>query len=47
MPIATTTPGASLRSSRDYLLVRIDFQSQMAFATKYIMAKLLLNPTEL
>ena len=40
---ATTTPGASLLSPTDHLLVLIDFQSQMAFATKSISTELLRN----
>ena len=40
---AATTPGASLLSPTDHLLVLIDFQSQMAFATKSISTELLRN----
>ncbi len=40
---ATATPGASLLSPTDHLLVLIDFQSQMAFATKSIATELLRN----
>ena len=36
MPIATPTPGKRLISPADHTLVMIDFQSQMAFATKSI-----------
>jgi nicotinamidase-related amidase len=42
-PIATATPGKSLISPTDHLLVMIDFQSQMAFATKSIDTTLLRN----
>ncbi|WP_404366588.1 hydrolase [Sphingomonas sp. MMS24-J45] len=40
---ASATPGASLLSPTDHTLVLIDFQSQMAFATKSIGAELLRN----
>lgn len=40
---ATATPGASLISPTDHTLVLIDFQSQMAFATKSIATELLRN----
>ena len=40
---ATPTPGKSLISPTDHTLVLIDFQSQMAFATKSISAELLRN----
>ncbi len=40
---ATATPGESLLSPTDHLLVLIDFQSQMAFATKSISTELLRN----
>ncbi len=40
---AAATPGASLLSPTDHLLVLIDFQSQMAFATKSISTELLRN----
>ena len=44
MPIiATPTPGKTLLSPSDHALVLIDFQSQMAFATKSIDATLLRN----
>lgn len=43
MPIATPTPGATLLSPTDHALILIDFQSQMAFATKSIDATLLRN----
>ena len=36
MPIATATPGKTLLSPADHTLLMIDFQSQMAFATKSI-----------
>jgi hypothetical protein len=35
-PTATATPGKSLISPDNHALVLIDFQSQMAFATKSI-----------
>ena len=38
---ATPVPGASLISPADHTLVLIDFQSQMAFATKSIAPELL------
>ena len=38
---ATATPGAKLLTPKDHLLIMIDFQSQMAFATKSIDAVLL------
>ena len=40
---ATPTPGKSLISPTDHTLVLIDFQSQMAFATKSIAPELLRN----
>ena len=40
---ATTTPGKSLLTPSDHTLVMIDFQSQMAFATKSIDPVLLRN----
>lgn len=40
---ATPTPGKSLITADDHTLVMIDFQSQMAFATKSISAELLRN----
>jgi nicotinamidase-related amidase len=40
---ATPTPGKSLISADDHTLVMIDFQSQMAFATKSISTELLRN----
>ncbi|MBY8823660.1 isochorismatase family protein [Sphingomonas colocasiae] len=44
MPLtATPTPGKSLLSPTDHALVLIDFQSQMAFATKSIDPTLLRN----
>ncbi|RZA06199.1 MAG: hydrolase [Proteobacteria bacterium] len=36
MPKAQATPGKTLLNAQDHLLVMIDFQSQMAFATKSI-----------
>lgn len=42
-PPATATPGKSLISPDNHALVLIDFQSQMAFATKSISAELLRN----
>lgn len=36
MPTATAVPGRSLLSPKDHTLILIDFQSQMAFATKSI-----------
>jgi len=41
--IATPTPGKTLLSPTDHALVLIDFQSQMAFATKSIAPELLRN----
>ena len=43
MPTASTTPAASLLSPADHTLIMIDFQSQMAFATRSIDAVLLRN----
>ncbi|RAI02552.1 hydrolase [Acuticoccus sediminis] len=43
MPAATPTPGKTLLSPNDHTLILIDFQSQMAFATKSIDATLLRN----
>jgi nicotinamidase-related amidase len=43
MPKATPTPGSSLLSPTDHSLILIDFQSQMAFATKSIAPELLRN----
>jgi nicotinamidase-related amidase len=40
---ATAAPGKSLLSPNDHILVLIDFQSQMAFATKSIAPELLRN----
>jgi nicotinamidase-related amidase len=40
---ATATPGVSLLSPNDHVLLMIDFQSQMAFATKSIEPTLLRN----
>ena len=43
MPTARPTPGAGLLSPTDHTLILIDFQSQMAFATKSIDAIVLRN----
>lgn len=43
MPTATAKPGKSLVSPTDHMLVLIDFQSQMGFATKSIAPELLRN----
>ena len=44
MPIkATPTPGSALITPSDHILILIDFQSQMAFATKSIDAVTLRN----
>lgn len=43
MPFATPVPGSLLLSPTDHALILIDFQSQMAFATKSIDATLLRN----
>jgi nicotinamidase-related amidase len=43
MPNATPTPGKLLLSPSDHTLIMIDFQSQMAFATKSIDAVVLRN----
>lgn len=43
MPTAKPTPGKSLLSPTDHTLILIDFQSQMAFATKSIDAVTLRN----
>lgn len=43
MPKATTTPGKRLITPQDHTLIMIDFQSQMAFATKSIDAVTLRN----
>lgn len=40
---ATPTPGKSLISPTDHMLILIDFQSQMSFATKSIAPELLRN----
>jgi nicotinamidase-related amidase len=40
---ATPTPGSKLLTPHDHLLIMIDFQSQMAFATKSIDAVMLRN----
>src|ERR1700734_3295066 len=36
MPVATPAAGSKLISPKDHTLILIDFQSQMAFATKSI-----------
>jgi hypothetical protein len=36
MPTATAAPGKALLTPTDHTLIMIDFQSQMAFATKSI-----------
>ena len=41
MSLATATPAPALLSPTDHALVLIDFQSQMAFATKSIAPELL------
>ena len=43
MPTATPTPGRTLLSPTDHTLIMIDFQSQMAFATKSIDPVMLRN----
>lgn len=43
MPTATPTPGATLLSPADHILILIDYQSQMSFATKSIDAVNLRN----
>ncbi|WP_394788731.1 hydrolase [Rhodoferax sp.] len=43
MPTAVATPGKTLLNPSDHALILIDFQSQMAFATKSIDAVLLRN----
>lgn len=43
MPKATTTPGKLLLTPQDHTLIMIDFQPQMAFATKSIDAVALRN----
>lgn len=43
MPTASATPGAGLLSPADHLLIFIDHQSQMSFATKSIDAIMLRN----
>ena len=43
MPSAKATPGSLLLTPKDHALVMIDFQSQMAFATKSIDAVVLRN----
>src|SRR3981081_2148594 len=43
MPTAKTTPGRTLLTPTDHTLIMIDFQSQMAFATKSIDPVILRN----
>src|SRR5258708_35079275 len=43
MPLAKPTPGKTLLSPGDHTLIMIDFQSQMAFATKSIDPTVLRN----
>jgi len=43
MPIAKAAPGKALLSPKDHTLILIDFQSQMAFATKSIDPVMLRN----
>ena len=43
MPTAKAGPGALLLTPQDHTLIMIDFQSQMAFATKSIDAVALRN----
>ncbi|MFL9826674.1 hydrolase [Rhodoplanes sp. SY1] len=43
MPTATPTPGKTLVDPRNHMLIMIDFQSQMSFATKSIDAVTLRN----
>ena len=43
MPIATAVPGKELLDPKNHVLVLIDFQSQMAFATRSIDAVTLRN----
>ena len=43
MPIAKPAPGKGLLTPTDHLLIMIDFQSQMSFATKSIDAVSLRN----
>ena len=43
MPIAKSTPGKTLLTPTDHTLIMIDFQSQMAFATKSIDPVILRN----
>lgn len=40
---ATTTPGSKLLTPKDHTLIMIDFQSQMAFATRSVDAVMLRN----
>ena len=47
MPQATPTPGKALLNPTNHLLIMIDHQSQMAFATKSIDAVTLRNNTAL
>jgi hypothetical protein len=43
MPSAKPVPGKTLLTSNDHILIMIDFQSQMSFATKSIDAVMLRN----
>ena len=43
MPVAKAQPGATLLNPSNHALVMIDYQSQMAFATKSIDAVMLRN----
>jgi len=47
MPTATPTPASTLLDPQDHVLILIDHQSQMAFATKSIATELLRNNTAL
>lgn len=47
MPTATASPGSALLSATDHILILIDHQSQMSFATKSIDAITLRNNTAL
>ena len=41
MPTAKPTPGSTLLTPTDHTLIMIDFQSQMAFATRAVQRYLL------
>lgn len=47
MPKATATPGKTLLNPKDHALILIDYQPQMAFATKSLDPNLLRNNTAL